>query len=170
MKEECLSPPDIGQNGLRHSGQCRPTEKPWTCSSGDLGFHLAPSLNTCVSASSPLMSLSLSFSMWEAASFPVHLLEAVCSLGKSRPCCCLGFGRPALLLQERGRLELPAADWALVVSRGPLPYAVPGCGCGAQARASGAGPPPRRAAKSHHLSARKPSAGVAFGAQVIADG
>lgn len=167
MKEECLSPPDIGQNGLRHSGQCRPTEKPWTCSSGDLGFHLAPSLNICVSSlKSPNVSkpqfLHVGSSFLPCSPFRSGVLTG--------PCCCLGFGRPALLLQERGRLELPAADWALVVSRGPLPYAVPGCGCGAQARASGAGPPRRRAAKSHHLSAQKPSAGVAFGAQVIDDG
>ena len=137
MKEEFQSSPDIGQSGLRNWGSA---SQRWAWSSEDLGFHLAPYINSSVfSLKYPNLS-EPQFPRWETESF------TPCSpfreLGKGWLCLCFGRGRGALFQEGKGCLGHPVVWLVPVLSKCPPSRSRRGpshrrpSGCRARSRAS----------------------------------
>ena len=114
MKEEFQSSPDIGQSGLRNWGSA---SQRWAWSSEDLGFHLAPYINSSV--------FSLKYPNLSEPQFPpvgnreLHSLLTFQRIGER-------LALPLLWPWERGAIPgRERVPWASRGLAGPSPLQVP---------------------------------------------
>lgn len=152
-----------------------------------LGFPLAPFLSICVSSrKSPDLSEPQFLHVRSREQIPSPLTCQDLRIS-ARPCCSLGLGRGALFVEGKGCL---GCAMVLLRWRSAHIFFLGGCSCapgplpaasvplylsqgGGETRGQDcpwAEPTHWHAARLHHLPVRKWSAGVGFGAQVIANG